>query len=518
VTVPAADRRRLRLIAAALVSAILLSSLDGMIFNTALPTIVGQLHGIGRMSWVPTAYLLSTAITMPVYGKLGDLTGRKWLFVAALALFLCGSVVGGLAGSMTVLIAARAVQGLGAGGLMVLSQAIIADVVPMRERGRYMAVVGSVFIFSSVAGPLLGGWFTTTIGWRWAFWMNVPIALLAITAAITLLHPGRPAGRPRIDAPGIALMAVAVTALLLLTSLGGRTMTWTSPGALALGGLAVAAAAGFTAVERRAREPLIPPRLLADRDFALATAGGLCGALAMFGAAGYLPTYLQMVDGLTPTVAGLFMVPMVAGIGTTSFVSGHVMSRTGRYAWMSAAGAATVAVALGLLWALRVSTPPWVAGADAYVFGAGLGFGMQTLTIVAQNAFPAEVGTATAGFAFFREIGAALGAAAVGGIFTMRLTAMLADRLPARLADAHALTPALVASLPADVRARVAGAYHDALTPVFGGLAPMMLGAAVLLLFIRERPADSSSPAGAVSAEVGPPPAAGDLAAYGGEG
>src|SRR6516162_9825470 len=270
---------------------------------------------------------------MPFYGKLGDLVGRKWLFVVALALFLLGSVVGGLAGSMPVLIAARAVQGLGAGGLMVLAQAIIADVVPPRERGRYMAVVGSVFIFSSVAGPLLGGWFTATIGWRWAFWMNVPIAVLAIVAAITHLSPATT--RPRVGEIGLAL---------------------------------------------------IPLRLLADREFVLATAGGLCGALAMFGAAGYLPTYLQMVDGLRPAVAGLFMVPMVAGIGTTSFISGHVMSRTGRYTWMPVAGAAVVAAALVLLSLLRVSTSPWVVGAGAYLFGAGMGFGMQTLAIVAQNA------------------------------------------------------------------------------------------------------------------------------------
>jgi EmrB/QacA subfamily drug resistance transporter len=489
-TVPAAGRRRLQLIMAALVAAVLLSSLDGMIFNTALPTIVGQLHGIARMSWVPTAYLLTTAVTMPVYGKLGDLVGRKWLFVGALALFLCGSVVGGLADSMPVLIAARAVQGLGSGGLIVLSQAIIADVVPSRERGRYMAIVGSIFVFSSVAGPLLGGWFAITIGWRWAFWMNVPIAVLAIAAAVTLLHPGRPAGRPRIDVLGITLMALAVTGLLMLASLGGRTMTWTSPGALALGAIAVLAAAGFVATERRAREPLIPLRLLADRDFVLATVGGLCGALAMFGAAGYLPTYLQMVDGLTPSVAGLFMVPMVAGIGTSSFTSGHLMSRTGRYAWMPVTGAVVVAGALGLLSLLRTSTPPWAVGADAYLFGAGMGFGMQTLTIVAQNAFPAEVGTATASFAFFREIGAALGAAAVGGLFTARLTTRLAARLPARLGAAHSLTPALVTSLPAGLRERVASAYHDALTPVFLGLAPMMLVAALLLLFVRERPAD----------------------------
>lgn len=511
-TVPAATRR-LRLIMAALMAAVLLSSLDAMIFNTALPTIVGQLHGIARMSWVPTAYLLTTVITMPVYGKLGDLAGRKWLFVAALALFLAGSIVGGLAGSMSELIAARAVQGLGGGGLMVLSQAMIADVVPPRERGRYMAITGSVFIFSSVAGPLLGGWFATTIGWRWAFWMNVPIALAAITAAITLLHPGRPAGRPRIDGPGIALMAVAVTALLVLTSLGGRAMNWTSAGALALGALVAAAAAGFLIAERRAREPLIPLRLLADREFVLATIGALCGALAMFGTVGYLPTYLQMVDGLTPTVAGLHMVPVVLGIGTTAFTSGHVMSRTGRYAWMPVAGAFTVAVSLGLLWLVRPSTSPWVISADVYLFGAGMGFGMQTLTIVAQNAFPAEVGTATAAFAFFREIGAALGAAAVGGIFTARLTGLLGARLPTRLADAHALTPALVASLPAALREQVAGAYHDALTPIFGCLAPMMLGAALLLLFVRERPAGTPFPAGAVPAAV-----SGDFAAHGGDG
>ena len=496
-TAPAVDRRGLRLIVAALVAAVLLSSLDAMIFNTALPTIVGQLHGIARMSWVPTAYLLTTVITMPVYGKLGDLVGRKWLFVAALALFLCGSVVGGLAGSMTMLIAARAVQGLGGGGLMVLSQAIIADVVPARERGRYMAVTGSVFIFSSVAGPLLGGWFTSTIGWRWAFWMNVPIAVLAIVAAIALLHPIRAARRPRIDLPGIVLVAVAVTALLVLTSLGGRTIGWASPTALALGGVTVAAAGCFVVAERRAPEPLIPVRLLADREFVLATVGAASGALAMFGAAGYLPTYLQMVDGLTPTVAGLHMVPMVLGIGTAAFTSGHVMSRTGRYAWMPVAGAVTVAAALGLLWRLGVSTSPWIVSADVYLFGVGMGFGMQTLVIVAQNSFPAEVGTATASFSFFREIGAALGTAAVGGLFTARLTARLAARLPAGLADGRSLTPAVVASLPADLRERIAGAYHDALTPVFGGLAPMMLAAALLLLLVRERLSGPPPPEGA---------------------
>ena len=487
---PAVDRRGLRLIVAALVAAVLLSSLDAMIFNTALPTIVGQLHGITRMSWVPTAYLLTTVITMPVYGKLGDLVGRKWLFVAALVLFGAGSVVGGLAHSMPVLIAARAVQGLGGGGLMVLSQAIIADVVPLRERGRYMAVTGSVFIFSSVAGPLLGGWFATTIGWRWAFWLNLPIAVLAIVAAVSLLRPVRATVRPRIDGPGIALMAVAVTGLLVLTSLGGHTIGWTSPAAMVLGGVAAAAAAGLVVAERRAREPLIPLRLLADREFVLATAGALCGAVAMFGTVGYLPTYLQMVDRLTPTVSGLHMMPVVLGIGTTAFTSGHVMSRTGRYAWMPVAGAAAVAAALGLLWSLRASTSPWVVSADVYLFGAGMGFGMQTLVIVAQNAFPAAVGTATAAFAFFREIGAALGSAVVGGLFTARLSA----RLPAGLANAHSLTPAFVAAFPAGLRERIADAYHDALTPILGSLAPMMLMAAVLLLFVRERPTDFARP------------------------
>jgi MFS family permease len=458
-TATTVDRRSLRLILAALVAAVLLSSLDAMIFNTALPTIVGQLHGIARMSWVPTAYLVTTVITMPIYGKLGDLLGRKWLFVAALALFLAGSVVGGLAGSMPELIAARAVQGLGGGGLMVLSQAIIADIVPSRERGRYMALTGSVFIFSSVAGPLLGGWFASTVGWRWAFWMNVPVAMLAITAAIALLHPAPATVRQRLATMGLAP---------------------------------------------------VPLRLLADRDFVLATVGALCGAVAMFGTVGYLPTYLQMVDRLTPTAAGLHMVPVVLGIGTTAFASGHIMSRTGRYAWMPVAGAIIVAAALAVLWSLRISTSPWLISADAYLFGAGMGFGMQTLTIVAQNAFPAEVGTATASFAFFREIGAALGAAAVGGLFTSRLTALLAARLPARLANAHALTPALVATFPVGLREHVAGAYHDALIPVFGSLAPMMLGAALLLLFVRERPVDQET--------IPSAPVAGDLVSHGSEG
>lgn len=491
------NTRDVVLVFAGLLVAMLLSSLDQVIFSTALPTIVGDLGGVGHMLWVTTAYLLAATIMMPIYGKLGDLIGRKTLFLAALSLFLIGSILGGIASSMTGLIVARAVQGMGGGGLMILSQAIVADLVPPRQRGKYMGVMGAVFGISSVAGPLLGGWFTDGIGWRWAFWFNVPLGLLAIVAAAVFLKvPARDQARPRLDVMGMVTMAVAVTSFVLFTSWAGTQYDWTSPTIIGLIVTSVVAGAAFVFAERRAEEPLIPLRLFRDRNFDLATVGGLLMAVAMFGVIGYMPSYLQMVTDLSATQAALLLVPMTAGMMTTALTSGSLASKTGRYKWMPIAGCVIAALSLALLSTLTVSSSLWTVGVYLFMLGAGMGFCLQILVLVVQNSFPiSEVGTATGANNFFREIGSSLGSAIVGTLFTNRLMSLLADglsSLPGQAGGAglegDSLTPAVVHQSPSAVRGVVASAYNEALTPVFLYLLPLVLAGAALLLFVKEKP------------------------------
>ncbi|MGB3330587.1 MAG: MDR family MFS transporter [Thermomicrobiales bacterium] len=487
-----AGSRHITAIFAGLLVSMLLSSLDQTIFSTALPTIVGELNGVDHMLWVTTAYILAATIMMPVYGKLGDLIGRKPLFIGALSIFIVGSVVGGMATSMPLLIAARAIQGVGGGGLMILAQAIIADVVPVRERGRYMGVMGAVFGVSAVAGPLLGGWFTESIGWRWAFWLNIPLGLVAIALAWRFLPMTRHANRPAIDTAGFVTMAISVTSLILVTSLGGNTWAWSSPEIIGLSIVAIVAGIAFVWVESRAAEPLIPLHLFRDRNFNLATIAGLVIAIAMFGAIGYMPTYLQMVHGFTATEAGFLTLPMVFGLMVTAMGTGQIASRTGRYKWMPIAGGVVMSIGLLLLSTLEASTSIWIVCAYLMVLGAGIGFGMQILVLIVQNAFPGrEVGTATAANNFFREIGASLGSAVVGSMFTARLTSLLIERMPADAAGAvseNSLTPAVVRSLPAPIRDAIASSYNDALTPVFLFLVPLTLATIVILFFVKEKP------------------------------
>ncbi|MFF1876141.1 MFS transporter, partial [Kitasatospora herbaricolor] len=349
------------------------------------------------------------------------------LFIGAIALFIAGSVVGGLAGDMTWLIAGRAIQGLGGGGLMILSQAIIADVVPARERGKYMGVMGGVFALSSVAGPLLGGWFTESIGWRWAFWMNIPLGILAIASAVVFLRlPKNTQRAPRLDLAGMGLLAIASTCLVLVTTWGGNTYAWDSAVILSLIAGTVVAAVAFVFVERRAAEPIMPLKLFKDRNFNLTTIAGLIIGIAMFGALAYLPTYLQMVTGANATEAGLLMIPMMAALLLTSIVSGQLVSKTGRYKWLPIVGTVIVAVALVLLSTMTPTLPVWIICSFLAVMGIGLGMSMQILILIVQNSFPvSQVGTATASNNYFRQIGASLGSAIVGSLFVARLTELL---------------------------------------------------------------------------------------------
>ncbi|PWC07655.1 MDR family MFS transporter [Mycetocola zhujimingii] len=488
------NKRNVMLVFIGLMVTMLLASLDQTIFSTALPTIVGELNGVDHMLWVTTAYILATTIVMPVYGKLGDLVGRKGLFIAAIGLFIAGSVIGGLAGDMGWLIAGRAVQGLGGGGLMILSQAIIADVVPARERGKYMGVMGGVFALSSIAGPLLGGWFTEGIGWRWAFWMNLPLGGLAILAAVLFLRlPKIENRKPRLDVAGMILLAIASTCLVLVTTWGGNTYEWDSLIIISLIVGGVLSAVAFVFVERRAVEPIMPLHLFAERNFNLTTIAGLIIGIAMFGALAYIPTYLQMVTGVNATQAGYLMIPMLAALLVSSIGSGILITKYGRYKWMPILGTLIVAVSLVLLSTMTPDMEIWVLCSYLAIMGFGLGLAMQVLVLVVQNTFPAsEVGTATASNNYFREIGASLGSAIVGSLFVARLTDLLAERMPGTAGspetDTNSFTPTMVKELPGPVKDIVVGAYNDSLTPVFLYMTPLILVAAVLLCFVKEVP------------------------------
>ncbi|MBC9225379.1 DHA2 family efflux MFS transporter permease subunit [Aeromicrobium sp. 636] len=486
------DKRTVLLVFAALMLVMLLASLSQTVLSTALPTIVGSLAGADHIAWVMTAYLLGMTVTMPIYGRLGDRLGRKPLLLIAIVLFTVGSLLGAIAQDMSLLIAARAVQGLGGGGLMVLSQAAIADVVPARERGKYMGILGAVFGLSSVAGPLLGGWFTEGPGWRWTFWINVPLGVLAFVAVVLLLQkPAVERAKTRVDHLGMALLAIATSALILGATWGGHQYAWTSPQIIALGVVTVAAAFAFVAVERRAEEPVMPLGLFRDRNFNLTTVGVIILGVCMFGSLSYLPTYLQMSVGVDATKAGLMMIPMMGGMLVTSIVVGQAVSRTGRYRWYPIAGAVVTGLGLFLLSTIEIGDARWHIEGALLVLGIGIGLGMQVLTLIVQNSFSHRiVGTATAANNFFRQVGGTLGAAAVGSIFTTRLTDSLAKELPESGAGggSSSLTPDAVADLPPALHDVVVGAYNDALMPIFLWLVPFAAVSAAVLWFVHEKP------------------------------
>lgn len=485
---------------AALMISMLLSALDQTIVSTALPTIVGELGNVSLMSWVVAAYTLAATIGMPIYGKFGDMLGRKELFIGALAVFVVGSALCGLSQSVGQLIAFRALQGIGGGGLMVLSQAIIADVVPMRQRAKYLAPMGAVFGIASVLGPLIGGFLTDQAHWRWIFWINLPLGIAAIAAAVFLLHPAASRKTPSIDWLGIALMALAVTALTLLSGLGGSAYAWTSPIILGLGAVFVGAAAIFVVVESRARDPIIPVQLFANPIFSIATVLGILAALGMFAAIAYMPTYLQMVHGLSATVSGYMMLPMVVGILITGTGAGAIISHVGRYRIFPIVGMVVIGLALFALSTVSTGQSILLIGAYLGLLGIGLGCVLQILVLIVQNATdPAEVGTATSANNFFREIGATIGIAAVGGLFSSRLATSLAEldlgSAAIDIQSAESLTPAIVQALPESIRAMVVDAYANALMPVFAYLIPVFVVATVLAFFLPEKPLQDANPA-----------------------
>jgi EmrB/QacA subfamily drug resistance transporter len=488
-------QRRIWIIFSALIAGMLLSSLDQTIVSTAMPTIVGDLGGVAHQAWITTGYLLASTVVMPIYGKFGDVIGRRNLFLVAIALFTLASLGCAMSTDFWQFVVFRALQGLGGGGLMILSQAIIADIVPASERGKYLGPLGAIFGLSAVGGPLLGGFFVDHMTWHWAFWINIPVGIAAFAVAwFALTLPSKKATR-RIDGLGVLLLSATTACLVFFTESGGnRDHGWGAPETRAWGAGFLVAAALFVFVESRAEDPIIPLSFFRNRTFVTATAIGFVLGVGMFAAIGFVPTFLQMASGTSAAVSGLLMLPMMAGLMGTSILSGTLITKTGKYRMFPIVGTVLVGLAMLSMTTLAASTPIWLICVYLFVFGAGLGLIMQVVVLVAQNAVPPEqVGTATSTNNYFREVGASLGVAVFGALFTSRLTDALRDVFTSAGGSASdaasasaSIDPTALAKLPQAIQDGIVNAYADSLAPVFWYLLPFIAVALVLALFIPQ--------------------------------
>src|SRR5215467_11759000 len=450
------NQASIRAVFGALFLALWLAALDQTVVSTALPTMVGDLGGLSYLSWVVTAYLLTSTVAGPLYGKFGDLYGRKVVLQVAIAVFLVGSALCGIAQNMLQLIVFRALEGVGGGGLIVITIAVIGDLIPPRERGRYQGFFGAVFGVATIVGPLVGGFFVDHLSWRWIFYINLPTGILAL-AVIAAVLPSRFTRRQHaVDYVGALLLTAALSAVILFTGLGGTTFPWTSPVMIGLMAASIAGVIAFIVVETRAREPILPMSLFANRNFAVASGVGLIVGLSLFGAVTFLPIYLQVVKGVSPSVSGLLLMPMMLGMLATSVISGRLISRFGRYKLFPILGTATMTFGLGALSLLAI---------EALWLGLGMGMVMQVLIIAVQNSVDYQhLGVATSGTMLFRSLGGALGVALFGAIFANRLHAQLAGPGMDFLAT---ITPAAARGLPPDMHQEYITAVMMALRPVF---------------------------------------------------
>ena len=510
-TVPDLDHRRVLVIIGALMLGMLLAALDQTIVSTALPTIVGDLGGGAHIAWVVTAYLLAATVSTPLWGKLGDQYGRKFFFQASIVIFLIGSAFSGLSHSMVELIAFRSAQGLGAGGLMVGAQAIIGDIVSPRDRGRYVGLFGAVFGLASIVGPLLGGFFVDYLSWRWIFYINLPIGAVALVVVASRV-PGH-LGRVHhvIDYLGAAVLAAAAASLVLFTSLGGTSYPWGSTPIITLAVLGVALLGVFVIVERRATEPVLPLHLFRMRTFWVTSVVGFIVGFAMFGAIVYLPAFFQVVRGISPTLSGVRLLPLMAGLLVVSIGSGQIISKTGKYRFWPIAGSGVMTIGVFFLSRMEVQTSSYLEALYMVLLGMGLGGVMQVLVIIVQNAVPhSDLGVATSAATFFRSIGGSFGTAIFGAIFANVVVSDVKKHLHGipipRGFDLENVTPKVLGQLPKAVHVGIVYGYAEAIGTVFAIAVPIAALAFVFTWLIPNLELRKWTPGGPPAAAEGSVP------------